>query len=176
MEKHFTLNHILLLILIALCGHATFQLNTTPFGFSLKQYIGIILVAITSILALINKKWFIYMLGITLFCGAVTVAAFSIYVTTQTIGVNEIGVRFQPLPAILLVAYLIINTSNLIPNAPKQKIASSEEIASNRESRINNFEEKFKDLSQFEIQKRLKSKLVSEAREALKRILLKKNQ
>lgn len=140
------------------------QILTGNYIFGVKQYIGLSLLLICTILFFVNRKFYKYLLFLTIITGVIGLIAFSSTIVTFGIGLIEI----QLIPFVALVIYFFVFKSKIISmlNNPK----SEKEKENDFENSKNRFKRKFKNLSESEIKLRLNENLVPEAIEALEEL------
>ncbi len=144
----------------------------TDYILNYKHYVGIGLIGISSLLYFKNKKLFVYVFGLTLILG--TLNLIDIYYSNILFGIGPIS--FNPIFLILLIVFLRFNKELLNKMFPEKEI-NPEKEKEKIEKRIQHFENKFSNLSEFELKEIIdkNSPYVQEARYAADRILKNKN-
>lgn len=137
---------------------------TSNYIFEIKQYIGLSLLLICTILFFVNRKFYKYFIFITIIIGVINLIAFSSTTFTFVVGLIEI----QLIPFIAFIIYVSVFKSKIISilSNPKSKKENENDFKISK----NRFKQKFKNLSKSEIETRLNEKLVPEAIEALKEL------
>ncbi|SFS81411.1 hypothetical protein [Lutibacter maritimus] len=139
-----------------------FQYFTTNYIFTYRQYIGISLILICTILFFINRTIYKYLLGLVLIAGMISIIGFTSAITT----IYGFGLEFQLQPFLVFVIYLYIYRADL--KRVFEKTESENKI--NENALKDRFKQKFEKLSDKEIESRLSQKLVPEAIQALTEI------
>jgi fatty acid desaturase len=142
--------------------YSVFQVLTTNYIFTYKQYIGLSLVLICTVLFFINRKAYKYLTALTLITGLIGLIAFSISIITFSISFIQV----QLIPLVVLLIYMYIFRFEI-----RQLFEKTEaEKQNNTENLKNKFRQNFRKLSNTEIENKLNKNLVPEAIEALKEI------
>ena len=130
----------------------------------LKKYIGFSLLLISSILFFTNRKFYKYFILLTIIIGVIGFISFSL--TVYTFGIGLIEIQLIPFVALIIYLYVFKSKISSLLNNPK----SEKEKQNDFENSKNRFKQKFKNLSESEIEIRLNEKLVPEAIKALKEL------
>ncbi len=142
--------------------YSIFQVITTNYIFTYKQYIGLSLLLVCTVLFFINRKVYKYLIALTLVGGLTGLIAFSITLITFQISIIQI----QLIPFIVLLIYMYIFRFEI-----RQLFKKTEaEKQNNGENLKNKFRHNFKKLSDAEIDRKLSENLVPEAIQALEEI------
>lgn len=166
MKKKDFIESIPLFLLIILGIISIVQVLLTNHIFDGKQFIGITLAFVSAILFFTNRRIYKYIFGITLLLGTVTLISFSTLIIT--VNVFSIPLQVTVLPS--LVIYMIVYKIEIGILLDKMK---DKENKSN--IKINVFEKKFENLSNKEIDRKLKQDLTKEAEVALMNIKNRRN-
>lgn len=143
------------------------QVLTTNYIFNYRQYIGLSLLLICTIFFFFNRKIYKYLLAITLIIGLVNIIGFA--TSTITFGISIVQV--QLIPFIVLLIYISIfkqEIKDLIKKTDADKEINFNIIK-------DRFKQKFKKLSDKEIETKLSQNLVPEAMLALEEIKNERN-
>lgn len=141
-----------------------FQYFTTNYIFTYRQYIGISLLLICTILFFLNKTIYKYLLGLVLIAGMISIIGFTPAITT----IYGFGLEFQLQPFLVFMIYLYVYKNDLKRIFEK----TDNESIQNENALKERFKNKFEKLSDKEIENKLSQKLVPEAIQALNEIQL----
>lgn len=104
-----------LIILVAICISAVYEVITTNYVFDNRQYLGLTFVFFSLVAALVRKDWGIYLTGVTLLLGIFTFIAFTVAVETYSIGFGSgTNLKIQPIPLMLFFLFLALNYRTLL--------------------------------------------------------------
>ena len=171
MKKHIGKDIIPLLIAIILILSSIGIVLFTDYVLNSNHYAGILLILISTILYFKNKKWFVYIFGLTLILGIFNLIG--IYYATVSFGIGPI--RFNPIFLILFVIFLALNRQlldQMFPDRKPKEVNLAEQIKE-KEKRIKSYESKFQSKSESELVRIAdeNSGYVEEAKIASKNIL-----
>lgn len=174
MKKLLNTEHNIIIVLWTLllfsCSYALAKGYTITFDF----YIGFIGLIVLSVIAFIRPKWLVVGLLLLLSIGIFNLASFLYFYNWYfSLGLGKLGIiKFQLLSLFFLVILLIKSKSLLA--AIVSPIFKKNEAHKKSDELVlqEQFKQKFQHLSNREIQKRLGTKLVPEARQALLDILV----
>jgi len=161
-QKYFS---ILILDIISLISSLQIIISK-QYIFSTQEYIGIILLLISTILFFIDFKSYKYIYLITLLLGIFGYISFSSFYITF----GSSTIRIHLIPLLILIVYIFIDKINPLDfyTTPTEK----EEYSINL---VKTFERRFKKLSDSEINMKLNENLTSEAIKALINIKNRRN-
>jgi signal transduction histidine kinase len=171
MKKHIGKDIIPLLIAIILILSSIGIVLFTDYVLNSNHYAGILLILISTILYFKNKKWFVYIFGLTLILGVFNLIV--IYYATVSFGIGSI--RFNPIFLTLFVIFLALNRQlldQMFPDRKPKEVNLAEQIKE-KEKRIKSYERKFQSKSESELVRIAdeNSGYVEEAKIASKNIL-----
>ena len=149
MKKHFGKDIIPLLIAIILILASIGIVLFTDYVLNSKHYAGILLTMISAFLYFKNKKWFIYVFGLTLILGIFNLIG--IYYATISFGIEPI--KLNPIFLTLFVIFLAVNRKlidQIFPDKKQSEINIENKIAE-KEKRIKSYESKFQSKSEIEL-------------------------
>ena len=149
------------LLVIAIGSLITVFLTSYTIG--IKQYIGIGLLSISTILYFTNRKYYKYLLGIILMIASVIPISFSFW----TIGITIIIFQLYVIPLIGLFIYLLVFRKPIIHIVFHSVQRDPEEEKLNYYNKVKRFKKKFSELNDTEINKKMNQDLVPEAKQAL---------
>ena len=138
------------------------QVLTTDYTFNYRQYIGLSLILICTILFFANRKIYKYLTAVTLIVGLTSIISFSTSIITFGISIIQV----QLIPLIVLLIYIYIFRTEI-----KKLLETTEnEKQNNTEKLKERFKQKFEKLTDKEIESRLNQNLVPKAIKALEEI------
>ena len=138
------------------------QILTTNYTFDYRQYIGLILLVICTIIFFMNRKIYKYLIALILILGMINLVSFSTYYIR--FGISIIEIQFIPFASFLIYLYIF---KKEIRSIIKKSKHAEKESNKNSENMKNHFKHKFEKLSDKEIENRLSQNLVPEAIQAL---------
>ncbi len=172
--KRIGIDFIPLFISIILVVITVYKVVTSSTIIDYHHYVGISLLAISTILYFYKKEYSIYIFGLTLLVGIFGLVKF--FYTTIEIGVGNIGINVIFL--ILFVVFLTLNKSKINEMLPEKELSESEKenLINESENLINSFEKNFRNKTENELKEIISenSSYVSEAKIAAERILKEK--
>lgn len=139
------------------------QVLTTNYVFTYRQYIGLSLLLICTLLFFKNRKIYKYLTAMTLIVGLTNIIGFSTSIITVGISIIQV----QLIPLIVLFIYVYIFQTEIKKLIEKPESEQSNNINDKLKER---FKQKFEKLSDKEIESRLNQNLVPEAISALEEI------
>jgi len=143
----------------------------TDYTLNYKHYVGIGLIGISTLLYFKNKKFFVYVFGLTLILGILNLI--DIYYSNILFGIGPI--EFNPIFLTLLIIFLTLNKELLNKLFPEKKLTENNlaERNAEKENLIKNYERKFESKTESELKNIAdeKSGYVNEAKVASKNIL-----
>ena len=138
------------------------QVITTDYIFTFREYIGLPLLLVSTIIFFLNRKIYKYLTVMILIVGLTGVISF----TAARIYVGISIIEVQLIPLIVLVIFIYIFKGEI-----RKLIQKTEsEKQNNTENLKNHFKHKFEKLSDKEIESKLTQNLVPEAIQALAEI------
>lgn len=164
-NRNLILASILLIItLISLLLGFYFQWN-----FEIRFYIGLFLLIFTILAYLKIKGAANYMFGIILMLGLFDL----IHFVPFSIGINFFQLKINLIPIVFFLIFCLLNRQKINEKIRNLNELSDSEEFNRKNNQIDFFKNKFQNLSETEIDQKLKEDLVPEAIEALK--ILKNN-
>jgi hypothetical protein len=156
-----------LIIAIVLMIGSIITTFLTDYILNVQQYIGFVLIVLSTIIYFKRKELYFHIFGTTLIMGTLGLTDFFVMTFGIRIGIFQIN----PLILIILIIFLIQNKNRILPSNDSQR---NDEPDNNR---IDTFREKFKNKSEHELTQIMDSNspYVEEARIAAKSILKEKN-
>ncbi|MFD2187428.1 hypothetical protein [Aquimarina celericrescens] len=140
-----------------------------------KHYIGIVLIGVSTILHFKNKKLFVYVFGLTLILGIISI----IDIYYWSIAFNIGPINFNPIFLALLITFLVLNKKQLNEMFPEKKLTEQDLTDKNlkTERLIEVYQRKFQSKPESELKSIAdeNSGYVNEAKTAAQRILKTKN-
>lgn len=149
------------------------QVLFTDYIFEPTAYVGLTLLAVCVVLFFLNLRWYRYAMGFVLIIGTLGLVSFSTVIMSVGIGF----LQFHLIPLVVLIVFASIYNSR-IPKAVHSLLRTyktEEEIKELTRSNVDSFKRTFKDLSDSEIDRRLQTKLVPEALQALDELKKERN-
>ena len=143
----------------------------TDYVLNYKHYRGIGLVGISSVLYFKNKKFYVYIFGLTLIAGIINLI--DIFYSNISFRIGPI--KFNPIFLTLLIIFLALHKELLNKLFPEKKLTETDLVEKNAKSEnlIKNYELKFQSKTESELKSIAdeKSGYVNEAKIASKNIL-----
>ena len=165
--KEFLPLGYLLIIMI----HTLITINFSDYSIGIKQYIGFSLLGISTILFFVNRKFYKYVIGLSLLIATIIPISFS-YITY---GLTLIIFQIYLIPLGGLFIYLFVFrkqlTHILFYSNPKDSIEEKRQF----ERKVERFKRNFSELSDVEIEIKMDQELVPEAKQALLEIKQNRN-
>ena len=159
-NRNLILASILLIItLISLLLGFYFQWN-----FEIRFYIGLFLLIFTILAYLKIKGAANYMFGIILMLGLFDL----IHLVPFSIGINFFQLKINLIPIVFFLIFCLLNRQKINEKIRNLNELSDSEEFNRKNNQIDFFKNKFQNLSETEIDQKLKEDLVPEAIEALK--------
>lgn len=174
MQSKGNLKDFIPLGLLSIVGiGSAIQVLFTDYIFEPTAYVGLTLLAVCAVLFFLNLRWYRYAMGFVLIIGTLGLVSFSTVIMSVGIGF----LQFHLIPLVVLIVFASIYNSR-IPKAVHSLLGTyktEEEIKELTRSRVDSFKRTFKDLSDSEIDRRLQTKLVPEALQALDELKKERN-
>ncbi len=147
----------------------------TDYVLNYKHYLGIALIGISTILYFKNKKMFVYIFGLTLILGIISLIDIYYWEIVFSIG----PINFNPIFLALLITFLVLNKKQLNEMFPEKKLTEQDLTNKNVETEklIESYQRKFQSKPESELKSIAdeNSGYVNEAKTAAKHILKTKN-
>ncbi|WP_136667217.1 hypothetical protein [Flavobacterium sp. H122] len=135
--------------------------------FEKNYYLGLCLITINFPAFFFIKKYFNYILGLTLLLGLSGL----IYFFPFKMGLSFFGITIQAIPLLFIIIFSYINRSKLLDFLTSSDIKSEEEKLESIERKKNIFRKEFERLSDSELTNKLNQNLIPEANEVINEIL-----
>lgn len=141
------------------------------YDFSYNLYIGIVSLLISFSLFFWDKRYYQYVFGLSLLFGTFGV----IFFFPLQVGIKFFELKIQVIPAIFLFFFAYKHRSRILNLIQNHNTKTEAEKKDEMHSRTERFKADFKNLSDMEIESRLKYDLTVEARKALLEIKTERN-
>ncbi|MCF8278545.1 MAG: hypothetical protein K9J17_17590 [Flavobacteriales bacterium] len=174
MKAKFDLKEFIPLGFLSLVGIASaIQVATTDYIFEPQAYVGLTLLVVCFILFFLNASWYRYSMAFILIIGTFGLIGFSTVNISFGIGI----LQFHIIPFVALILFSSVYNSR-IPAAIHRLLGMDKTEEENLEgfnARKAGFKRTFEKLPDSEIDRRLKTKLVPEAIQALEELKEERN-
>lgn len=135
--------------------------------FEMTYYLGLSLIALNFIYYLLIKKYFYYILGLTLLLGLCGLIHFFPFIMSFSI----FGITIQIIPFLYILIYSYINRSYILDFLITSNVENEKQRLDSINRRKEIFRKEFENLSENELKSKLNLELTQEAKEVINEIL-----